>query len=586
MLGVGLFPGQNPVQLLLGGLSFRRRPDACWRARDVSLAWSGSDGRGKADPGGGAVDEGGDLVERLEMILCLLALVAALGLLAHKIKVPQSIALVLAGLGLGWIPGLPAVRLSPELFLFILLPPLIYPSAVGLPWREFRANFRPIVLLSVGLVLFTMLGIGFIAHAAIPALPMASALALGAIISPTDPIAATAIAERMKVPRRIERVLEGESLVNDSTGLVAYQLSVAAVVTGSFSYEHATLEFLKMAGGGIGWGLVVGWLVVQIQKRIDDPPIETTISLLTPFAAYLGADRFGFSGVLAVVVTGLYVGWNSPIIHTAQTRLHAVPFWRMTQFMLNGVVFLLIGVQLPAIIQEIRSASASTMIWEAALISAAVIVIRVLWVFPATFLPHWLFPGLRRNDPFPDWRHAALVAWAGMRGPVSLAAALGLPQLTRQGEPFPARDSIQFLTYAVILGTLVVQGLTLPRVICWLKLTSAGDSEREEKEARLRASQAVLHRLEELQGKEPAKVLEKLLAEYGDRIHQLETVDHANGEDESASEAAAHCRLQKEALQIQRKTLLELRNRHVINDEVLRRIQHDLDLAENRLQHH
>jgi monovalent cation/hydrogen antiporter len=532
------------------------------------------------------LNRGSEVITHLEMILGLLAVVAGLGVLARKVQVPHSIVLVLAGLALGWIPGIPQVGLSPELFLLILLPPLIYPSAVSLPWREFRANFRPISLLAVGLVLATMLGIGFIAHGGISELPLGSALVLGAIVSPTDPIAATAIAQRMKVPRRIERVLESESLVNDSTGLVVYQLSVAAVVTGSFSYGHATLECLKMAGGGMAWGLVTGWVVVQIQKRIDDPPIETTISLLTPFAAYLVADQLHFSGVLAVVATGLYVGWNSPLMHTAQTRLQAAPFWRMVQFMLNGVVFLLVGLQLPDIVQGMRTTSVFRVAWEAALISAAVIVIRLLWVFPVAYVPRWLFAGLPRHDPFPDWRHVALVAWTGMRGPVSLAAALGLPQLTQHGEPFPARDSIQFLTYAVILATLVVQGLTLPRVIGWLKISGADETEREEHEARLKTGQAVLQHLEQLKGKEPARVLEKLQAEYTERVHQVESSADQNGEDESTTEAAAHCRLQGEALQIQRQTLLDLRNRHVINDEVLRRIQHELDLAEDRLHHH
>lgn len=525
------------------------------------------------------------MIEHVEIVLGLLAAVAGLALLAHAIKVPDSIVLVVAGLALGWIPGLPKAPFPPEIFLLFILPTLIYPSAVQLPWRDFRANLRSISLLAVGLVLLTMLAVGLVAHAIIKDLPWASAFALGAIVSPTDPIASTAIARRMKVPRRIERVLEGESLVNDSTGLVSYRLAVAAVVSGSFSYRHAAFEFIKMAGGGALWGLAVGWVVVQVQRRIDNPPIETTISLLTPFGAYLPAEQFGISGVLAVVVTGLFVGWNSPSMHKFQTRLQTLPLWEMVQFLLNGIVFLLIGLELPEIIQGIGDASVGTLTAEAVLISAAVIVIRIAWVFPGAYLPHLLFPSLRERDPFPNWEHVALVAWTGMRGAVSLAAALALPHVTQGGQPFPGRPSIQFLTYAVIVATLVVQGLTLPWVIRRLKVGSGDELEREECEARIKISQAVLARLDSLKGNEAPEVLEPLQAEYSDRIRQLELSDEVENSEVSPNAAAAGRRLKMEALEIERQKLLELRNQHVINDEVLRRIQHDLDLAEDRLQH-
>ena len=525
------------------------------------------------------------MIQHVEIVLGLLAVVAGLALLAHAIKVPDSIVLVVAGLALGWIPGLPKSPFPPDIFLLFILPTLIYPSAVQLPWRDFRANLRSISLLAVGLVLLTMVGVGVIAHATIKDLPWAAAFVLGAIVSPTDPIAATAIARRMKVPRRIEQVLEGESLVNDSTGLVSYRLAMAAVVGGSFSYGHAAFEFVKMAGGGVVWGLAVGWGVVQIQRRIDNPPIETTISLLTPFAAYLPAERLGISGVLAVVATGLFVGWNSPLIHKFQTRLQTVPFWEMVQFLLNGIVFLLIGLELPEIIQGIRDASVGTLTGEAIVISAAVIAIRIAWVFPGAYLPHLFFPSLRQRDPFPDWEHVALVAWTGMRGAVSLAAALALPRFTQDGQPFPGRPAIQFLTYAVIVATLVVQGLTLPWVIRRLKIKSGDELEREECEARIKISQAGLAWIDSLQGKEAPEVLEPLQAEYSDRIRQLELSEKVENSEASPAAAAAGRRLKMEVLELQRRKLLELRNQHVINDEVLRRIQHDLDLAEERLQH-
>jgi monovalent cation/hydrogen antiporter len=525
------------------------------------------------------------LWNQLESLSVLLAAVAGLTLLARAVKVPYSIVLVLAGLGLGWVPGWPKLRLSPEVFLLLILPLLIYPAAVAMPWRELRHNLRPISLLAVGLVLCTMVTVGWIAHQSIPGMPLSSAFVLGAIVSPTDPLSTPAIARRLKVPQRIQNLLEGESLVNDSTGLVCYRLALAAVVGGSFAYLQGLLQFLQMTGGGLLLGLAVGWGVVQIQRRIDDTPVEITISLLTPFAAYLPAERVGVSGVLAVVAAGLYVGWNSPLIHKAQTRLHAAPFWGMLQFLLNGLVFLLVGEELPELVHGIHGASAATLAWQAALLSASVILIRILWTFAAAYPPRWLSRHLREQDPFPDWRNVALVAWTGTRGAVSLAAALALPHTTSSGAPFPARSSIQFLTYCVILATLVVQGLSLPKVIGWLKVTGGDEAAREESEARKRATQAVLGYLESQQGQEPKAALDKLLAEYAERLEQLELEQDEAEAEASAPASAAYRRLQRAALERERRTLLELRNQHLINDEVLRRIQHDIDLAEDRLRH-
>ena len=450
-------------------------------------------------------------------------------------------------------------------------------------WRDFHANLRPISLLAIGLVLFTTIIIAWLAHC-LTGIPLAAGFVLGAIISPPDAVAATAITERLRVPQRIVTVLEGESLVNDATALVAYRFAIAAVVTGTFSLSRAGLHFVVAAAGGVLIGLGIGWLAAKIQGRLDDPPVQVTISLLTPFAAYLPADRLGVSGVLAVVTAGLYIGWRSPETINSRMRLQAYPVWEMVVFLLNGVVFILIGLQLPEVMRHLAGQPKVQLVWDALLISLAVILIRFLWVFPATYLPRLLSKKLRKRDPYPDWRHVTIVGWTGMRGVVSLAAALALPLTVQDGSPFPGRDLILFFSFAVILATLVLQGLSLPSLIRWLKVVDDGVHEKEEREARLRANQAALARLEELRGNHDEAALTHLRTEYEDRIRQLEIIA-ADGEAKVNSlHTSAYQRLLQEALAIERRTIIQLRNERAINDTVLRRIQHDLDLAEGTLQ--
>jgi CPA1 family monovalent cation:H+ antiporter len=527
------------------------------------------------------------MLNLIEVILGLLVAVAGLALLSRKIPVPYPILLVIGGLSLGLIPGLPRVRLNPELVFLFFLPPLLYPAALFTSWRDFRANLRPIALLAVGLVLFTTAAVGLLAHYFIRDLPLAAGFVLGAIVSPPDAIAAAAIAERLHVPRRIVTILEGESLINDATALVAFRFAIAAVVTGAFSWSHATGEFFVVGIGGILIGLVVGFLTALIQKPIDDPPIEITLSLLTPFAAYLPAEQFHVSGVLAVVTAGLYHGWRIPEMTSSRTRLQAGPFWEMTQFLLNGFIFILIGLQLPEVLRRLSGRSIPQLVWYAALISLAVILIRILWVFPATYLPRLLSKRLRARDPYPSWRHVTIVAWTGIRGVVSLAAALALPLTVATGAPFPGRDLILFLTFIVILATLVVQGLSLPFLIRWLGVTDDHAAEREERIARLKANQAALALLDDLgkSSRANAETLQRLRIEYEDRVRQLEVFQPGNDEDRHGLFSSDYERLSFEALLVERKTILQLRNEDVINDEVLRRIQRDIDLAEARLHH-
>jgi monovalent cation/hydrogen antiporter len=520
------------------------------------------------------------------IILGLLALMAVLAFLGRRLPVPYPILLVGAGVLLSLMPGLPAIRLNPELVFLIFLPPLLYPAAVATPWRDFRANLRPILLLAIGLVLLTTIVVGFVAHHFIPELPLAAAIVLGAIVSPPDAIAASAIAERLLVPRRIVTILEGESLVNDATALVAYRFAVAAVVTGSVAWRTVTVQFLLVGLGGIFIGLIVGMVTVWLQRRLEDPPIEITLALLTPFAAYLPAERLGLSGVLAVVTTGLYHGWRSPEITSSRTRLQAGPVWDMLEFLLNGCVFLLIGLQLPAVVQALSNHSKWQLFGYAAAVSLAAILVRLLWVFPAAYLPRWLSQGLRQRDPYPDWRAVTIIAWTGMRGVVSLAAALALPLTTREGTPFPGRDLILFLTFSVILATLVGQGLSLPLLIRWLGLEDDRLAEREECAARLQANRAALARLEEVAGSAALRPepLQLLRAEYAERIQVLSAACSLDGEGGPPRlYSPAYEELAREALRVERATLLRLRNERVINDAVLRRIQHDIDLAEARL---
>ena len=522
----------------------------------------------------------------VEIFVGMLLAVASLALLARRLHIPYPILFVIGGLTLGLIPGVPRVHLNPELVFLFILPPLLFPAALFTSWRDFRANLRPISLLAVGLVLITTVAIAFLAHYFMN-LPLAAGFVLGAIVSPPDAIAATAIAERLRVPRRIVTILEGESLVNDATALVAYRFAIAAVVTGTFSLGHASLKFFVVSIGGILLGLFVGRLAEWFHQRVQDAPIEITVSLLTPFVAYLGAERLGVSGVLSVVTAGVYLGYRLPEITDFQTRLDARPVWETVEFLLNGFVFILIGLQLPTVLHAAvnNDLRPSQLIFYALIISLAVIVVRILWVFPSTYLPRLLSKNLRARDPYPSWKHVTIVAWTGMRGVVSLAAAMALPEKKDDGTLFPGRDLILFLSFVIILVTLVVQGLSLPPLIRWLGIKDDDSLEHEEREARLAANKAALARLHQVAEKDPAKAdaLKRLRIEYEDRIRQLEATEGDHTSRRLRLFSAEYERLSREGLKQERDTILQLRNKEVISDEVLRRIQQDIDLAEARL---
>jgi Na+/H+ antiporter len=524
-------------------------------------------------------------MHQAETIFLLFAAVAALVVVAHKLSLPYPIVLVISGLALSFVPRLPEVKLNPEIVFYFFLPPLLYPAALFTSWRDFRRNLRPILLLAIGLVLVTMVTVAWAAHTIVPELPWAAAFALGAIVSPPDAIAATAVIRRLSVPYRIEAILEGESLVNDATALVALQFAIAALMTGTFSLGHATLRFVWAAAGGIAFGLLVGFAMRWVQRHLDDPPVQITISLLTPFAAYLPAERLHVSGVLATVAAGIFLGWHSPLIISARTRLQVYAFWEIVVFLLNGFVFIVIGLQLPGILRGLNSESLLGPIINALIISGTVILIRIVWVIPAMYLPRLLSKKLRERDPIPPWQQVAVVAWAGMRGVISLAAAFALPLALSNGSAFPGRNYILFLAFSVILATLVLQGLTLPVLIRKLGIKGDGVTDEEERTARLEANKAAIGLIEKLAANDdfPRGVVDRLRTEYDERVQQLKLC--AESQDDPRGEIATpqYQRLQHEALRIERQTIIRLRNEHVINDEALRRIQRDLDLAEARL---
>ena len=523
-------------------------------------------------------------MDDIELILGLLLVVAVLVTVARRIELPYPIVLVLGGLLLALVPGLPALELDPDVVFLLFLPPLVYLAAVFTSLREFRAKLRLILLLAVGLVLWTTGAVALVAHVVIPNMTWAVAFVLGAIVAPPDAVAATAIVRRLGVPRRLVTLLEGESLLNDATALIAYRFAVAAVVTGSFSPSRALVTFFGAAAGGVLIGLAAGWVATEVRRRLNDPPVEIIISLLTPFAAYLPAEQLGASGVVAAVTCGLYLGWFLPEIASAEQRLQGQAVWQMLEFLLNGVIFMLIGLQLRGVVAELNLPPL-TLVWYAVAISLAAILARLAWVFPAVYLPYVFSSTIRRSSSPPSWPHVGIVAWTGMRGVVSLAAALALPFTTADGSPFPERHLVIFLTFSVILVTLVLQGLSLPLLIRWLGLAEDGSEEHEEAHARIAASEAALVRLDALQEEWPAhrELIDDLRAHYDHRTRHVGA--HHDSENGAVDQELVEHRLIRQAvIRSEREVVEQLRRSGEINDDVMRRIQRDLDLEEARME--
>ncbi len=518
-----------------------------------------------------------DLADGL-VALGLLTVVAALLASAPTLRIPYPILLVVGGLALGVVPGVPEFELEPELVLFGVLPPLLYGAAFFTSLRDLRANAKPIGLLAIGLVVVTTVGVAVVAHAVVDGLTWPAAFVLGAIVSPTDPIAATAIARRLGVPRGLVNIVEGESLVNDGTGLVLYRVAVAAVVTGSFSLSHSGGLFVVSAVGGVVAGLVVGWLVRQVRRRLDNPPAEITISLMTGYLAFIPAELIGVSAVLAAVTAGVYLGWHTPELTTPQVRLQGIAVWEIVQYLLNALLFMLIGLQLPVVLDALGEIPVATLAGYAALVSLTVIAVRFAWVFVVLLAPPAV--ALRVES----WRDAVFLSWAGMRGAVSLAAALALPLQTDAGGAFPGRDLILFLTFTVILVTLVGQGLTLPLVIRVLGLEDDGLEDREDAKARIRGAEAAIARLVELEQEEWVRedTAERMRGLYTFRANRFRA---RFGEDADGIELRSqdYQRLRRELLEAERAAVLELRRSGAIGNDVWLRVARDLDLEDQRL---
>src|SRR6201994_871571 len=413
---------------------------------------------------------------RFQIFLILLAGLAGTALLARRINVAPAILLLLAGIVLAFVPGVPSLELPPELVLLLVLPPLIYSARVAMSWREVKSNLRPIILLSVGCVIFTAAAVAVATHYLI-GLPWNVGFLLGAIVAPPDVVAPLAIARRLGIPRRILVVLEGEGLGNDATALILYRFAVVAITTGAFSLPKATGMFAGVVTAELLFGVAVGWLTLRLRHYARDPQVEITLSLITPYIAYWVPEHFGGSGVIATVACGLYVSWNGPLLISSVTRLQGIFFWNLLIYLIEGLLFLLTGFQMRVLYEKSKAFPLDDILFATALVAVIIIVARFVWVSPAIYLPRLLSKRLRARDPSPPWQWIFILSFAGVRGAVSLAAALALPYFLDSGEAFPNRDLIQFVAFGVIFITLVGLGLSLPMVVRWLGVADAGRSE-------------------------------------------------------------------------------------------------------------
>jgi len=527
-------------------------------------------------------------IHAVELVFLLLLLfVVVFGALARKLATPYPIVLVVGGLLLSFIPGIPKISLNPDVIFFVILPPLLYSAAWLTSWREFSYNIVSIVLLAFGLVTFTVIGVTEAGQWLLPGFDWRVGLVLGAVVAPTDAIAASAIAKRVGLPKRIVDILDGESLINDASALLALEFGIALLVGGRTpTFGAGVLRLLYLTAAGTGIGLIIGEIVHLIEHRIDDAPIEIALSILTPYVAYLAADSVHASGVLAVVTCGLYVSRKSSHFFSANVRLQAWAVWESLTFILNGLVFVLIGLQLPYVLGEIREHSLGALIGYAAIFSALLILLRLLWIFPGAHLANFIRRrAFHQDERMPGVRQIFVVGWTGMRGVISLAAAIALPQTLANGSPFAQRNMIIFLAFSVILVTLVLQGLTLPPLIRALGLAGAAETPPEEQEARraiLEAALAYLEKARDGGGADSAEVYADLLQHYRHRLEVLGVNESAEGRG-SQNFYKQFIDGSRQALRVQRRTAEQLRNQGHISDELLRELERELDLDEARL---
>jgi Na+/H+ antiporter len=519
------------------------------------------------------------------MVLLPVALVVV-SILALRLKTSPAILLVLAGVLLALVPGLPTVTLEPSWVLLFVLPPVIYSSAVAMSWRDFRFSIRPISLLAIGCVAFTTWAAAAAAHWLL-GLPWPEGFVLGAIVSPPDAVAPLALARRMQLPRRLLVILEGEGLANDATALVFYRFAVAAVSVGAFSLGHALIDFAEIAVGEVLWGLFIGSAILRLRHWVRDARLEILLSVLTPFLAYWPAQQVGGSGVLATVTCGLYISWNGLRLIRSPTRLQGVFFWDFLIYCTEGMLFLITGLQARALLDAFKTYDSGQLIVSALIVSAAIIAARFIWMYPVTYLPRLLSASLARRDPAPPWQWPFMLAYTGIRGIVSLAAALAIPLTIENGQPFPHRDLILFLTYSVILVTLVGQGLLLPLVIRALGLANAGRRElktekNQEIAARRKAIEAALQCIEHLRAQpgQDEAALQSIHTSYEERLRHVERANDTSGPTPSD---IAHAQIVAQLIVIERDKMIALYREGHLKDEPRRRIERDLDLREAEL---
>ena len=516
-----------------------------------------------------------------QTVLFMVAVLAAVAAAAKRMNVAPSILLVIAGVGMALIPGLPKVTLAPEVVLLVILPPLIYSAGVAMSWREFRFNLRPIALLAFGCVVFTTCAVAAATHYLLQ-FDWAVGFLLGAIVAPPDVVAPLAIARRLGLPRRILVVLEGEGLANDATALILYRFAVAAVATGTFSLPRAAGTFAAIVIGEILYGLAVGWLSLRLRQWAREPRVEITLSLMTPYLAFWVPAHLGGSGVLATVACGLYVSWVGPRLIPSATRLQGIFFWDLIVYLIEGLVFLVTGLQARALIDEPHIFTIRELLIAMALTTAIAIAARFVWVFPATYIPRWINPRLRKRDPSPPWQGPFLISFTGVRGVVSLAAALAIPYALDSGLPFPHRELIQYVTFGVIIVTIVGQGLMLPAVVRWLGLAKLGKEERKDEiKHELAARQAALKQVEERLEK---AIKEHALPDYA--IEHLRTRNQSRLQiiPANLTEDVDHMRrtakVKAELIEAERNFIYQLLRDGKITDEARRRIEYELDLEE------
>jgi CPA1 family monovalent cation:H+ antiporter len=529
----------------------------------------------------------------IETVLGLLLAALLITLVARKWDQPYPIALVIGGLLLSRWGGLPKIDLDPNIVFFLLLPPILMEAAFFTSWRDFLRWKRPILLLAFGLVTATSVLVAALCVWFVPGIPWMAGLALGAIVSPPDAAAATAITRGLKLPKRIVQILEGESLVNDAAGLTLYRFAVAAVVTGNIEPAGAVMSFFWTVAGGVAIGFLLAWAYVKIYRFWSDPESEILSSFLLSYFAYFAAEQAHASGVLAVVMAGLHLGWHSPTLFSATSRIRSFAVWRMAIFLINAFIFLLIGLQLPTVVAGLEGYPMADLAWWCGVIFVGIAAVRILWVYIGAYLPRMWSERIRSTEPEPGVKNVLVVGWTGLRGVVSLAAALALPLETESGLPFPYRNFILFASFAIILGTLVVQGLTLRPLILWLKLPEDKSSEEEILQAKIRVTERVMEKVVEMeeQGKCTGPVFDRIKGFYEDRLADLrERLEQESGV-EAVEQPGAFRTLQEQKIwwllaRVEREALVAMRAAQEIGDETLHEIEREIDLLESRITPH